>query len=84
MDNDIVKIEATKVESSNVASVGYHNDRNILSIEMLNGHVYYYMDIPRAHFNIMMRYNKEGVHISSIGSYLRLFIYGNYRYTRVN
>ncbi len=83
MDN-IIEIERVHVESSNVKSLGYNDDRQIMALEMLDGIIYYYLDIPKIHFDEMIRCNKEGIGISSIGSYLHRNVKGNYRYVRIN
>lgn len=84
MDDDILKIERTKVESSNVASLGYHDDRQIMTLEMVNGVIYYYLDIPKIHFTNMTNPDGDGKCHNAIGSYLHRNVKGKYRYTRVN
>ena len=79
-DIEIVKIP---VESSNISSLGYHDEFQIMSIEMLDGHIYYYLDIPKIHFDNMIQNNKEKTDISSIGSYLHRNIKGNFRYIKI-
>jgi len=79
---DIV-IERQGVDSSNVKSLGYNEEYSIMALEMLSDTLYYYLDIPKHHFDTMISWNKSNVEISSIGSYLNRFIKGNYRYVRV-
>ena len=78
-----IKIELVKVDSSNVAGIGYHDEFQIMSVEMLNGIIYYYLDIPKKHFTEMTKQNKGRWNIKSIGSYLHRNVKGNYRYIRI-
>ena len=84
MNDQVIKIKRTEVKSSNVLSLGYDDDESIMAIEMIDGHIYYYIDIPKKHFTEMIKCNKEGRGISSIGSYLHRNVKGYYRYVRVN
>jgi len=78
-----IEIKRQKVESSNVASLGYHDEFQIMALEMLNGIIYYYLDIPKKHFNEMTNPNGDGICHPSIGSYLHRNVKGNYRYVRI-
>jgi len=82
--SNLIEIKKTRVSSSNVASLGYDETENIMAVEMLDGNLYYYLDIPKTHFDEMIRCNREGKGISSIGSYLHRNVKGKYRYVRVN
>ncbi len=84
MKDNVVKIERIQVESSNVASLGYHDERKIMALEMLNGVIYYYLDIPKEHFTEMTNPKGDGVCHPAIGSYLHRNIKGKYRFTRIN
>ncbi len=50
------------VSSSNVASVGYDPDSQILEVEFLGGKVYHYHNVPEFHFERMIQ--------GSVGTYL--------------
>lgn len=64
------------VESSNLASVGYDADNQILEIEFHHGGVYQYFDVP---FSVY-----EGIkEAASKGQYLAQHIKGYYRYVNV-
>lgn len=82
--DDIIEIKINKVESSNVSGLGYDDNSETMALEMINGNLFYYLDIPKIHYEEMIKCNKEQVGISSIGSYLHRNIKGNYRYTRIN
>lgn len=78
-----IEIKRQQVDSPNVASLGYHDEYNILAIEMLDNRVYYYLDIPKEHFIKMVNPNGDGKQCASIGSYMSRNIKGNYRYVRI-
>ena len=69
-------MERTTVESSNIASIGYHEETLTLEIEFLNNTVYQYFDIP---FNIY----QDLMNSNSHGKFLAENIKGIYRYSRV-
>ncbi|WP_417854921.1 KTSC domain-containing protein [Xanthomarina gelatinilytica] len=65
------------VNSSNLASVGYDSDSNILEVEFLKGGIYQYYDVPESEYNSLMN-------ASSHGSYFDLNIKkGGYRYSKI-
>lgn len=67
----------TPVSSSNLASVGYDPEHEILEIEFRTGSVYQYFDVPVHIYEGLM-------HASSHGSYFDAHIKkGGYSYTRV-
>ena len=80
--NDI-EIKRLPVESSNVESLGYHDEFNIMSVRMDNGHIYYYLDIPKTHFIEMTNPKGDGVCHPAIGSYLHRNVKGNFRYVQI-
>jgi hypothetical protein len=64
------------VSSTNVASIGYDVDTQVLEVEFVNGGVYQYMNVPQEVFD-------EFQGASSKGSYLAQNIKNRYPYTRV-
>lgn len=83
-DQEIVQVEMVAVESPNVAAIGYHSERVILAIEMNDGHLYYYLDVPIEHYEGMLKCNQNiPGELQSIGAYMRLNLKGNYRYIRI-
>ena len=66
-----------KVESSNLASVGYDAENQILEIEFNHGGIYQYFDIPQSvHSNLLSA--------SSHGQYFDRFIKkGGYTYKKI-
>jgi hypothetical protein len=69
-------MEMTRVNSSNVESVGYDEDSSTLQIEFKNGTMYQYFDVPEDVF-IGLR------DADSVGRYLAARIKGTYRYSKV-
>ncbi len=61
-----------KVTSSNIESIGYDEEKEILEIEFINGSVYRYNNFPEIKFSSMIRSN-------SIGSYFHKVIKGNFK-----
>jgi hypothetical protein len=69
-------MDRTQVTSTNVASVGYDGDSQVLEVEFNSGWVYQYFDVPP--------YEYEALRTSgSVGGYLNEHIKGHYRYTRL-
>ena len=68
--------EMISVKSPNVAKLGYDEENSILAIEFLNNTRYLYLDIPKKHFDNLLK-------TPSIGSYLHRNIKGNFRYVRI-
>lgn len=69
-------MEMIRVNSSNVASVGYDSDNSTLQIEFNNGTLYQYFDVPETIF-IGLR------DAGSVGGYLAEHVKGTYRYSKV-
>lgn len=65
----------TKVESSNIESVGY--DGNILEIEFNSGAIYQYENVPIRVYDVMMK-------ADSVGKYFNAHIKSKYNYRRVD
>jgi len=69
-------IEMIQVSSSNVASVGYDIDNQIVHVRFLNNSLYIYQGVPEYDFNGL-------VNASSVGSYLHRNFKNVYAYQRV-
>lgn len=63
-----------KVDSSNIAEIGY--EKEILTVVFCNGSVYEYYNIPEKTF-------KDLLNAESHGSYLAKNIKGHFKYTRI-
>ena len=68
-------MKRTKVESSNIASVGY--DGSILEIEFNSGAIYQYENVPIRVYDVMMK-------ADSVGKYFNAHIKSKYNYRRVD
>lgn len=66
----------TKVESSNLASIGFDPKEGILEIEFKSGAIYQYYEVPTKEFDGLM--NAE-----SKGKYLNENIKNIYRYKKI-
>ena len=65
------------VSSSNIASIGYDPDNQVLEIEFLSGAVYQYYDVPQSVYDGLMA-------ADSHGKFLDVYIKkGGYRYTKI-
>lgn len=64
------------VTSSNVAEVGYDEERRILEVLFVNGGVYQYFDVPPQIY-------VELVRAGSIGQFLNTNVKGYFRYARI-
>jgi len=67
------------VESSNLESVGYDENENILQVKFLkkrSGKIYQYKDVPKMVYN-------EMISASSVGSYFQKYIRPVYHYREV-
>lgn len=53
------------VESSNLASVGYDAENEILEVEFKHGGVYQYFDVPENVYKELMNADSHGVYFSS-------------------
>ena len=67
----------TKVESSNIASVGYDQLDGILEIEFNSGAIYQYENVPMRVYEVMMK-------ADSVGKYFNAHIKSKYNYRRVD
>jgi len=52
------------VESSNLASVGYDPESNILEIEFKNGSIYHYFEVPESRYNALMNASSKGSYLN--------------------
>lgn len=66
----------TPVSSSNIASVGYDPDNEVLEVEFNGGRVYQYLGVPQSRYEGLMS-------AASHGTYLERHIKGIYSYRRV-
>jgi hypothetical protein len=66
----------TLVSSSNLASVGYDQERHVLEIEFNDGSIYQYFDVPEAEHRSLMS-------ASSHGKYFHAHIRDSYRYDKI-
>lgn len=70
-------MKRTNVSSSNIASIGYDNDRRVLEVEFLNRSVYQYFSVPENLYNGLMRADSHG---SYFDSYIKK---GGFRYQQI-
>jgi len=82
---DQIKVDMVDVDSSNVSKIGYNDEWIVLAVEMINGNLFYYLDVPKIHYNELLKCNTNigRYEIKSIGSYLRLNLYGSYRFIQI-
>jgi KTSC domain len=71
-----MSMQRTPVSSSNIESIGYSPDIQLLEIEFKNGNVYQYFDIPQTTFDALMS-------ASSHGTFFAASIRGVFRFARV-
>ncbi len=64
------------VNSSNLASVGYEAESQILEIEFNHGGVYQYFDVPKEEYDALM-------HADSHGKYFAANIRNDYEYQKL-
>ena len=70
-------MERQYVTSSNIASIGYDATSMVLEIEILNGSIYQYLDVPEVVYEGLMS-------AESHGKYLNEYIKkGGYRYSKI-
>jgi hypothetical protein len=69
-------MERHAVSSSNVASIGYDGDGQVLEVEFHTGAVYRYFDVPG---HVVEALASAG----SVGSYFATYVRNAYRCTRV-
>lgn len=70
------EIEMIQVGSSNVDSVGYDSELQLLYIRFLNGSEYMYRDVSQYEFDGL-------INAPSVGSYLHRNIKNSYPYERI-
>ena len=70
------EIEMIPVVSSNIESIGYNEETQILRVKFLNGAIYEYKNVPLIEFEQLKN-------TSSVGSYLNRNIARNYPYEKV-
>lgn len=70
-------MDRVAVESSNISSIGYSPDEQILEVEFHGGSVYHYLDVPP-------HVHEELMSAESHGKYLCREIKGTYDYRRVD
>jgi hypothetical protein len=59
-------MERISVSSTNVASIGYDPDSEILEVEFLNGGVYQYSGVPAAIYEELMNASSKGTYINQV------------------
>ena len=53
------------VESSNLRSIGYDEDKEILEVEFLHGGIYQYIDVPKDEYEGLMGADSHGKYFSA-------------------
>ena len=66
----------TKLKSSNIISVGYSRERQVLEVEFPGGNVYEYYKVPEEFFHELCNHTNPG-------KYLSLNIKGNFEYMKL-
>lgn len=56
-------MERTPVSSSNIASIGYDEDNQILEIEFNDGSVYQYSGVPSSDYDGIMNADSKGKYL---------------------
>ncbi|AFY68553.1 hypothetical protein Pse7367_0237 [Thalassoporum mexicanum PCC 7367] len=69
-------MERKSVSSSNLASVGYAPDTQILEVEFMNGGLYQYSSVPQSVYAGLMS-------ASSHGSYFNQYVRNVYSYQKI-
>ena len=69
-------MDRIQVVSSNIHSVGYEADMEILEVEFTSGNVYQYFDVPESEYEGLMN-------AASKGKYFNRKIKDNYLYRQV-
>jgi hypothetical protein len=69
-------MERTKVKSSNLASIGYDNEKQILEIEFKHGSIYQCFDVPHDEYKSLMKAESHGKYfinkIRDVYSYIKI------------
>jgi hypothetical protein len=76
LKNEFSRIKRTYVHSSNMASVGYDAEKQILEIEFHDGTTYQYFDVPKEIYEGLMS-------AGSIGSYFMHNIKNEFKYQKI-
>lgn len=58
-------MEREQVESSNLASIGYDSDNQILEIEFKHGGIYQYFEVSENTFEELMNADSHGLYFSA-------------------
>jgi len=58
-------MERTPVSSSNICSVGYESDSQILEVEFNTGALYQYSNVPQSEFEAMMNADSKGTYFNA-------------------
>ena len=58
-------MERQSVSSSNLASIGYDAENEILEIEFKHGGIYQYFDVPENVYDELMNADSQGVYFSA-------------------
>lgn len=58
-------MERDSVSSSNLASIGYDTDNEILEIEFNDGGIYRYFDVPQIEYDNLMGASSHGVYFAA-------------------
>ena len=66
-----------KVESTNVASVGFDPKRKVLEVEFQTGAVYQYREVPKPTYDALLKADSKG-------RYLAANVKGKYPYERID
>lgn len=69
-------MEREEVVSSNISSIGYDPDTQVLEVEFLNGGVYEYFDVPPDIHQTLMDSGSKGRALNE-------FVKGTYDYNRI-
>lgn len=56
-------MERTPVSSSDIASIGYDEDNQILEVEFNSGSVYQYSGVPSSEYNGIMNADSKGKYL---------------------
>ncbi len=72
-------MKRTNVISSNIKSIGYDEESQILEVEFKDG-IYHYFDLPKEVYGALMNARPP---VYSHGKYLDRHIKGKYRYKKI-
>ena len=74
-------MDRTPVVSSNIKSIGYSEEDNVLEVEFINGSVYQYEDVPEEIYTELMEASESGGSVGKL--FNRLVKQAEYSYRRV-